>query len=152
MDDIKKQTLQLEVKKHAMRQAQTGEWVVSFVVHPHDMPIDLMAAPMGQHYMMVLAAIAADGTIEPPREKTMQERALAMAGTLCKNTEFWAYMRDFHGYVGYNEQDYAEALRAYLDVKSRREILTSERAYQRFMILVADFAKFHGMKVEDFMT
>jgi hypothetical protein len=49
----------LEAKKLAYRQSRDG-FVISFVVHPSDMPDALAVAPLGQRYMLALAAIGDD--------------------------------------------------------------------------------------------
>ncbi len=48
-----------EAKKMAYRQSREG-LVVSFVIHPNDMPDALAVAPLGQRYMLALAAIGDD--------------------------------------------------------------------------------------------
>lgn len=40
----------MEVKKHAMRQSQEGTWTVTWVIHPSDMPMELVSAPPGTRY------------------------------------------------------------------------------------------------------
>lgn len=54
-------TTTLEAKKHALRQAQSGEWVLSIVIHPQDeMPVWLLTAPMGQRLGVVVAPLHED--------------------------------------------------------------------------------------------
>lgn len=48
-----------EARKIAYRQTRDG-LVVSFVIHPNDMPDTLATAPLGQRYMLALAAIGDD--------------------------------------------------------------------------------------------
>lgn len=48
-----------EARKLAYRQSKEG-LVVSFVIHPNDMPDALAVAPLGQRYMLALAAIGDD--------------------------------------------------------------------------------------------
>jgi hypothetical protein len=48
-----------EAKKVAYRQTKDG-LVVSFVIHPNDMPDALAVAPLGQRYMLAMAAIGDD--------------------------------------------------------------------------------------------
>jgi hypothetical protein len=48
-----------EARKVAYRQSRDG-LVVSFVIHPNDMPDALAVAPLGQRYMLALAAIGDD--------------------------------------------------------------------------------------------
>ncbi len=48
-----------EARKVAYRQTKEG-LVVAFVIHPNDMPDALAVAPLGQRYMLALAAIGDD--------------------------------------------------------------------------------------------
>ena len=48
-----------EAKKISYRQSRDG-LVVSFVIHPSDMPDELALAPLGQRYVLALAAIGDD--------------------------------------------------------------------------------------------
>lgn len=49
-----------EAKKHAYRQTQDGV-VVSFVVHPNDVPADMAVAPLGTIYMIGFQSLGEDG-------------------------------------------------------------------------------------------
>lgn len=48
-----------EAKKHALRQTQDGI-VVSFVLHPNEVPAALQLAPLGTRYMLAFAEIGDD--------------------------------------------------------------------------------------------
>jgi len=61
-----------EARKIAYRQSKDG-LVISFVIHPNDMPDALAVAPLGQRYMLALAAIGDD-------EKPVPEVAKAPYG------------------------------------------------------------------------
>jgi len=50
-------TLNMEVKKDALRQTQDGIWKLTVTVHPSDMPVDLMMAPMGTRYGLAMVVI-----------------------------------------------------------------------------------------------
>jgi hypothetical protein len=59
-----------EVKKLAYRQSKEGI-VVSFLVHPQEVPDALAVAPLGQRYMLALAQIGDDERpVEPPSPST----------------------------------------------------------------------------------
>src|SRR3990167_1866168 len=49
----------IEVKKHAYRQTQDGI-VISFVMHPNEVPDTLATAPLGTRYMAALVEIGDD--------------------------------------------------------------------------------------------
>lgn len=52
-------SLSCEAKKHAYRQTQDGV-VVSFVLHPNDVPDALAVSPLGTRYMVALVEIGDD--------------------------------------------------------------------------------------------
>lgn len=54
-----------EARKAAYRQSKDG-LVVSFVIHPNDMPDALAVAPLGTRYMLALAQIGDDEQPVPP--------------------------------------------------------------------------------------
>ena len=58
-----------EARKVSYRQTKEG-LVVAFVIHPNDMPDTLATAPLGQRYMLALAAIGDD---EQPVQAVSQE-------------------------------------------------------------------------------
>src|SRR5687768_25811 len=55
-------TYQMEIKKDALRQTQSGDTKVTFTIHPADMPQELYADQMGQRYMAVLVPLNDDET------------------------------------------------------------------------------------------
>jgi hypothetical protein len=104
-----------EARKVAYRQTKDG-LVVSFVVHPNDMPDELATAPLGTRYMLALAEIGDD---EEPVEVTLSttrpngqaaryraapvmEQALIRAAALPRDARFRAW-------VGYARSGSAEA-------------------------------------------
>jgi hypothetical protein len=58
--------LQVEAKKHALRQQQDGCWILTLKVHQHDMPQEIMTAAMGARYVMALVEIGDDEQPLPP--------------------------------------------------------------------------------------
>jgi hypothetical protein len=50
-----------EVKKHGYRQTQDGV-VVSFVLHPEEIPDNLATAPLGTRYTLALVELNDDDT------------------------------------------------------------------------------------------
>src|SRR6185312_13461854 len=146
-----------EVRKIAYRQSKDG-LVVSFVVHPADMPDALATAPLGQRYMLALAAIGDDEQPIPvPEQKPSapyrsiagkeryalsdeRERAVTRAGMLPSDPKFrqWAALT----YPGIAMLDSAMAedfIRETCGIDSRRELLTNDKAYQAFLALETEY-------------
>ncbi len=81
-----------EAKKHGYRQTQDGI-VVSFVLHPNEVPDDLALAALGTRYMLVFTRIGDDEEPQVPEVK-QPARAFAslprsqQAGILCGDATF----------------------------------------------------------------
>ena len=107
-----------DVIKCSYRQSKDG-FVVSFVVHPQDMPVDLASADIGSQWRMLLVPLDENGNAttekEAPTDDTgtnatvtekalrrgphLQESAVPVsrltkeAGRLCKDPRFQAFLR-----------------------------------------------------------
>lgn len=68
--NIRDNAIHCEAKKHAYRQTQDGV-VVSFVLHPHEVPDGLATASLGTRYMLALVEI---GDNEEPKASQQQGR------------------------------------------------------------------------------
>jgi len=66
-------SMHCEARKIAYRQSKDG-LVVSFVIHPNDMPDALAVAPLGQRYMLALAAIGDDEKPVETRKEVMPHK------------------------------------------------------------------------------
>jgi len=154
-----------EVRKVAYRQSKDG-LVVSFVVHPADMPDALATAPLGQRYMLALAAIGDDEqpilvqTTAPQPDRSVagkeryllsdeRERAVARAGLYPKDPAFrrWA-ASDYDGIAMLDGDMAADFIRERCDVTSRRELLTNDRAYEAFLALETEYGIASGKIAE----
>lgn len=118
-----------EAKKHAYRQTQDGV-VVSFVLHPNDLPDGLATAPLGTRYMLALVEIGDDEQPKKPAASLAQR-----AGLLCGETSFQTFLDKRAGeyFRELPEPDRAASrLRHLCGVTSRREIKIGTDAAQRF--------------------
>jgi hypothetical protein len=123
----KKNTIQCEVVKIAMSQDRNGH-ILKLSIHPSDLPKDLILDPLGSRYVMVLAKLGDNDEVVQPQEKSEGEKAVDVAGLLCRNERFINWMFD-NGYSLSRDQDGAiEAIRKWCGVKSRAELATNETA------------------------
>jgi hypothetical protein len=175
-DQAKANAMHCEAKKHAYRQTQDGV-VVSFVLHPNEVPDGLATAPLGSRYVLALVQIdenelpvkqkeapqpdqenppstrpaalkpesevmpnqhaspAVDSRPEPnppARAKApinwREVQPAAQAAMQCDKPEFWAFLREEHGYRNTRSpDDAADAVRHFCDVESRAELSTNHR-------------------------
>lgn len=152
-----------EAKKVSYRQTRDGI-VVSFVVHPNDVPARMATSPLGTRVMLAVAEIGDDerpvpqpaaavapasadpisADVPESRRKTMQQAGI-LPGQL-------AFQRFIMGYppgrtdgpvdgwsTGERKLHAEEALRQRLGIKSRRELAGSDDLCGEFHRLVADF-------------
>jgi hypothetical protein len=132
--------LHCEAKKHAYRQTQDGV-VVSFVLHPQDLPDGLATAALGTRYMLALVEIGDD---EKPVKQPAQNKTVQRAAVLCTDKEFQSFLRttqpsDWNGVEGDDETKAAAVLRRLCEVQSRKELATDHRASAAFESLLTRF-------------
>lgn len=128
-----------EARKIAYRQSKEG-FVVSFAVHPNDVPDGLAVAAIGTRYMLALVEIGDD---ENPVEQK-PDRTVQRAGVLCTDKEFQSFLRttqpSLWGEAGGDDETRAAAvLRRLCEVQSRKELATDHRASAAFESLLTRF-------------
>lgn len=131
-------TIQCEVIKIAMSQDRSGH-ILKLSIHPNELPKDLVLDPLGSRYVMVLARLNDQDEVVQPKEKTDGDKAVDIAGLLCRNDRFISWLFD-HGYSGSRDEHGAiAAIRDICGIKSRSEFRTDEGARQRFFELKLEF-------------
>ena len=153
--------LQVEAKKHALRQQQDGCWILTMKVHQNDMPSEIMKAAMGQRYVCALVAVdeneqpvtTTEVQSEPPRQSIpraagahKERRSFSdlspaqQAGILANEAAFGVFLREKFDtawmtcFDGDSLQTAASTIRYLCDVDSRRE-LTRENAKWTSLVL-----------------
>lgn len=127
-------TLQCEVVKIAMAQDKNGH-ILKLSIHPNDLPKDLVLDPLGSRYVMVLAKLGDNDEIETPKDKSDGEKAVDIAGLLCRNERFISWLFD-NGLSGSRDSQGAiDAVRETCGVTSRSEFRTNEEARRKFFEL-----------------
>lgn len=151
-----------EARKASYRQSKEG-LVVSFVIHPSDMPDALAVAPLGQRYMLALAAIGDDEQPVPVQQQetpsdrsakakakyassTERQQALVRAARLPKDQRFQHWVWDHTGFPS-DEAGAIEFLRHKCG-GSRKNIDTDDVAYTAFIAIETDFKADVGLMPE----
>jgi hypothetical protein len=139
--------LHCEMVLYAYRKNKDGV-VVSFVVHPNDMPAALATAPIGARFISALVQIGDDelpvqqpakerrpATLQPanPRPAGAKRdwrdiQPAAQAGIRCADPTFRAFLREVKKYGHCDEQDAAVVVRDICGVNSRVELGTNQKA------------------------
>ena len=125
-----------EAKKYAYRQTKDG-MVLSFVLHPDDVPKEMATAPIGQRYIVACAQIDDYEHPVKPRATTEIEKALAKANLICRDESYiqWVRMNYYQWHVvdeNQSDENYAaEVIRFICDIESRSELKTNPEARER---------------------
>lgn len=138
--NVRAAAIHCEAKKHAYRQTQDGV-VVSFVIHPQEVPDGLALASLGTRYMLALAEIGDDEKPVKPRAGGESKRSwddlsyAEQAGIRCGEPAFQKFIGEMHDGYG----DTAENVRDFCDVESRRDIKRDTDAGRRWEALEAKY-------------
>ena len=119
-------TLQFEAIKMAIKQDKDG-YVLTLRMHPDEIPEELLRDFVGSRYSCVLVRLGED---EAPMERVdfAGDKSVRLAGMLCRNPRFWAYLFDLSYVLEPTEEESQQWLREYLDVPSRAELKTNASA------------------------
>jgi hypothetical protein len=130
-------TLQFEAIKMAIKQDKDG-YVLTLRMHPDEIPEDLLRDFVGARYSCVLVRLSEN---EAPMERAdfAGDKSVRLAGMLCRNPRFWAFLSD-SGYVYEPTEEEAQTwLREYLDVASRADLKTNASARIRLDSIHEEF-------------
>lgn len=118
--------LQFEARKIALKQDRTG-YVLTLVLHPDEIPEELLRDFVGARYMCVLARVQDDET------PTEYNNRVQKAGILCKRESFQEFL-DANG-----EMSCAAALCLRLGISSRTELNGNAEAQRKFDELIKEY-------------
>jgi len=130
-------TLQFEAIKMAIKQDKDG-YVLTLRMHPDEIPEELLRDFVGSRYSCVLVRLGED---EAPMERAdfANDKSVRLAGMLCRNPRFWAYLVDSGHVFELTEEAAQTWLREYLEIPSRAELKTYAPARIRLDSLHKEF-------------
>jgi hypothetical protein len=134
------ETIQFEGVKTGLRQSKEG-YNLTLAVHPDDLPDDLMRDFVGSRYMVVMVRIGDDEQPLNREHEFPRDNAVKMAGMVCRDPEFWAFIADTQGDEVSSETESAQWLCVFLDIESRKELKTNSEARELFIKLKKGFDK-----------
>jgi hypothetical protein len=129
--------LQFEVKKDGFSQLQSGAYKLTLTLNPTDLDdngqgllLDFIKAPMGQRYMLGMAAIGDDEQpiasepkkAGPPTQRFQDFPRAKQAALKCKEVAFVEWLEED------GEEGAAMWVRAHCRVQSRAELDTNDEA------------------------
>lgn len=142
-----------EVKLHTFHRTQKGV-VVSFVIHPQEVPRALALDDLGTRYGMALARIEEDGAADAPRKpvstpapdkprRVFRDMPRSQqAAIMCQDAGFQAHIN-----AGNREQA-ARRLRYSLGIESRADLDKDMEAAEKWDRLYAQFQQETGRMAE----
>jgi hypothetical protein len=125
------QTIQFEAVKTALKQTKDG-YGLSLAVHPDDLPEDLMRDFVGSRYMVVMVRI---GDNEQPVNRELEfpgDHAVKMAGMMCRDSDFWKWIKLKTGADVTSEKECAQWLSEFLNIQSRKELKEDQEVREVF--------------------
>jgi hypothetical protein len=140
---ITMKTIQFEGVKVALKQDKTG-YVLTLSMHPDDIPEDLLRDFVGARYQVVMVRLDSNEKPMDPQEEFAGDRALRIAGMLCRDPKFWEFL---YSRSDINTKDYESAtqwLRFYLDLESRSQLKTNAAAQSQLDKLYREYTLWQG--------
>ena len=119
-------TLQFEGVKMALKQNKDG-YVLTLSIHPDEIPDDLMRDFVGARYQVVMVRLG-DDEMPLDRRDYNGDKAIRLAGALCREKEFQEFLIDSDEIFEADEREAAEWLRMKVGIQSRSELKTNPQA------------------------
>jgi hypothetical protein len=135
---IQERSYGFEAIKTALRQTKDGI-AITLVVHPNDVPSDLMSDQIGSRYMVGMARLDDDDTIIIPPSVRETNKIVNQAGMLCREDSFQDWLFDQGLIFEKNEEAAATAVRQHCNVHSRIELASNQEARGLWTELLGEF-------------
>lgn len=154
MNDDPIPTLTYEAVKVSMNQTKDGI-KITLVIHPNDIPADLLTDPVGSRYRVVMVLLddhdqpetraakllPTEGQHVAHRRSDQGNEAVMTSARLAKNPRFQQWMVEEGYALSPAEPEAAQGIRLYCGIESRAEIATSDRALRAFNDLRLAYSK-----------
>tara|TARA_R110000796_G_scaffold185232_3_gene301798 strand:+ start:668 stop:1108 length:441 start_codon:yes stop_codon:yes gene_type:complete len=135
---IQERSYGLEAIKTALRQTKDGI-AITLVVHPNDIPADLMSDPIGSRYMVGMARLDDDDTIITPPSVRENNKIVNQAGMLCREDSFQDWLFNQGIIFEKTEAAAADAVRLHCGIKSRSELASNDDARKLWAEMLGEF-------------
>ena len=128
--------MQFECVKVGASQNKDG-WILRLAVHPNDMSEGIALAPSGQRYLCVMVEMP---ETEDDLDRQEADRAITLAGIVCKERTFWEYIGTLDGFAQpTNEDQCTRALRNILSIKTRSALREDKKARHSFLNMYHEY-------------
>lgn len=127
--------LQFECRKVALKQDRTG-YVLTVVIHPDEIPEELLRDFVGARYGIAMVRINDDETAMP------YDNRVKKAGMICRNPTYRLWLRKECGLSTIDTEDDAiDALYRICNIESRTELNGNKEAQHKFDEMVDDYER-----------
>jgi hypothetical protein len=132
--------IQIEMKKHSLKQLQSGDWIVSFTASQIDFPTELATAAMGQRFMAVLVPLGDFEDVPASQKPENKHKLSQQAAMMCDDKRFWKFLEHHGARLSVSSEYLArEAVCKWCDIESRAELDTNPEAAARWRNLRAEY-------------
>ena len=121
-----------EAVKVSMIQNKDG-YMLKVAIHPNDVPDSILRDYVGYRYTVAMVLMNDQNEPVVPKDKAEGDKAVKVAGALCRNKKFWAYAEVDC------QVDAEDWLRDKLTIDSRAELRYNRPARDIFFGIVGEF-------------
>lgn len=131
------ETSQFEAIKVAMKQDKSG-YILTLCIHPDEVPEEILRDFVGARYAVVVVRMTDD---EQPmvREQELGRDSVRMAGILCRDKDFWRFLKEAGQIFDADEVSSIDWLKHELGVVSRSDIPKSQIAINKLIGIKQEF-------------
>ena len=119
--------IHFEAVKVSTRQNKDGTYI-TLAIHPSEVPVDLIAAPVGLRYVVAMVQTNDHGEPVKGADAEAGDRAVQSAAMLCRNPKFQQWMAKQGLAFDVSELGCADALRVACNIQSRSELKDNRHA------------------------
>ena len=130
-ETIRERSYGFEAVKSALRQTKDGI-SITLVIHPSDIPRDLLNDSIGQRYMIGMGKLNDEEEIEEPESIREGKRMVTSCAAMCRDFDFQKWLFDNRSIDQMSEKTDSTAVRKLLQVESRSELKTNEETQRRW--------------------
>ena len=130
-------TSNFEAVKVALKQDKSG-YVLTMCIHPNELPTEILRDFVGARYQVVMVRLNEE---EKPmdREQEHSRDMVRVAGILCRDKEFWRFLKEAGQVFEASEEVSISWLKDELGVLSRSEIPNNQIATEKLKAINKEF-------------
>lgn len=127
-----------ECRKLHLKQSPNG-FVLSVLIHPNDLPEEVIMSPLMSQYMVAMVRMADNGEPQKNKEKSEGDRAVTSAAMLCENERFRNWLEAKGVVIDNSKEETIDYVRRFCGIRSRSDLKSNQGARELFKSLKADF-------------